>query len=119
MLCSEWSFDESHAHSLWRDTLKCDKCGFCFAQSGTLKTHLQTHIGEKPFKCATCGLWFASNGVLKTHMRVHTGENPFKCDTCGLCFARSGALTSHMRTHCGEKRSNVTHVDCALLGMEF
>ena len=50
--------------------MKRDTCDLCFAQSGYLKSHVGTHIGEKPFKFETCGLCFAQNGNLTTHLRT-------------------------------------------------
>ena len=63
--------------------LKYDTCGAQFSLSGSLKTHVRIHIGEKPYKRYTCGAQFSQNDRLKTHLRIHTGHKPYKYDTCG------------------------------------
>ena len=37
------------------------------------------HEGEKPFKCSICGFSFAQSANLKTHIAtIHEGQKPFK-----------------------------------------
>ena len=52
------------------------KCHFCensFARSSTLKIHLHTHQGEKPYKCnfPNCSKSFTEKGNMKTHYKNH------------------------------------------------
>ncbi|OMJ67623.1 hypothetical protein SteCoe_35158 [Stentor coeruleus] len=58
-------------------SVHCDfKCPTCFKNLSTkqsLKEHLYTHSGEKPYKCmeAGCGLLFRQSSQLSNHKKVH------------------------------------------------
>lgn len=64
-------------HSSVEPTVHCDfKCPTCFKSLSTkqsLKEHLFTHTGEKPYKCleAGCGLLFRQSSQLSNHRKVH------------------------------------------------
>jgi uncharacterized Zn-finger protein len=64
-------------HSNSKPTVHCDfKCPACFKSLSTkqsLKEHLYTHSGEKPYKCleAGCGLLFRQSSQLSNHKKVH------------------------------------------------
>ncbi|CAB1351743.1 unnamed protein product [Coregonus sp. 'balchen'] len=46
---------------------------------------------------ANCEKRFASNSSIRNHMRTHTGEKPFQCIKCGKKFTESGNLKIHQR----------------------
>ena len=53
--------------------------------------------GEKPHVCGQCGESFAQSGTLKEHMQKHTGIKPFQCQLCGSGFSSSTHLNRHQR----------------------
>lgn len=77
--------------------LKCEFCPRLLANKKTMKIHLKTHTGIKPYECDYCERKFLKPGCLKRHQMSHTGERPFRCDVCFQRFSRNHLLTDHMR----------------------
>ena len=52
----------------------CTECGKRFIWQSTLRQHLVTHSGERPFPCTHpgCGRWFSQASHVKRHMHAHT-----------------------------------------------
>ncbi|KAJ5674131.1 hypothetical protein N7462_009570 [Penicillium macrosclerotiorum] len=74
---------------LWHD---CDNSRF--GRKENIKSHVQTHLDDRPYKCDVCDKKFVRGHDLKRHLKTHTGKKPFAC-RCGASFARQDALTRH------------------------
>ena len=78
-----------------------------------LSFHTPDHL--KPFQCTTCDppKGFAVKQSLRDHMNTHTGMKPYKCKQCDAAFNSSGNLAAHKRSvHLGIKRQ---HLNKAIL----
>ena len=82
---------------------RCAECGKAFCQKANATVHLRTHSGKKPFSCTHCQKRFTQSSGLKVHMRTHTGERPYACPDCGKCFPDCSSFRKHKRIHSGEK----------------
>ena len=94
---------KSRVKSAGGERVPCRVCNKTVSCTATLRDHMRTHTGERPFKCSECNLSFSQRSNLRMHKRLHTGERPYMCGICGKTFARSSHLPAHMRTHTGEK----------------
>ncbi|KAH7119134.1 BTE binding protein 4 [Dendryphion nanum] len=69
-------------------------CGKVFGRRENIRSHVQTHLGDRQFRCSDCGKCFVRQHDLKRHSKIHTGNKPYKCP-CSAGFARQDALTRH------------------------
>lgn len=69
-------------------------CGKTFGRRENIRSHVQTHLGDRQYRCNGCGKCFVRQHDLKRHSKIHTGDKPYKCP-CGGGFARQDALTRH------------------------
>ncbi|KAB2580022.1 Cell wall transcription factor ACE2 [Lasiodiplodia theobromae] len=80
--------------STHRWTCLFPECGKTFGRRENIRSHVQTHLGDRQYKCNHCGKCFVRQHDLKRHAKIHTGDKPYKCP-CGAGFARQDALTRH------------------------
>ncbi|KAJ8063704.1 hypothetical protein OCU04_007569 [Sclerotinia nivalis] len=70
------------------------ECGKRFGRKENIKSHVQTHLGDRQFQCPHCHKCFVRQHDLKRHAKIHSGVKPYPCQ-CGNSFARHDALTRH------------------------
>jgi len=73
----------------------CGLCGKNFVCVTTMKRHLVTHTGEKPFSCKVCGKKYTQKGNLRVHERTHRNDRPFECNICQQKFYRKEPMQKH------------------------
>ncbi|KAI8646856.1 hypothetical protein BD408DRAFT_379614 [Parasitella parasitica] len=56
----------------------CPYCKKCFTRPSSLRTHVFSHTGEKPFECPepSCGKKFSVQSNLRRHLRIHDPKKP-------------------------------------------
>lgn len=77
-----------------RWTCTYEHCGKTFGRKENIRSHVQTHLNDRPYLCPRCPGRFVRQHDLKRHSKTHTGEKPYNCK-CGNGFARHDALTRH------------------------
>lgn len=118
------------AYSLAPNRVSCPYCHRKFPWSSSLRRHVLTHTGQKPFKCPHCPLLFTTKSNCDRHLlRKHGGsarailtepipdtvtppqsisdnrplpERPFKCASCPTStFSSLETLKKHMTSRHG------------------
>ncbi|XP_040022211.2 zinc finger protein 1035 [Gasterosteus aculeatus] len=90
--------------------LSCRFCGKCFDTPESLKKHLCSHRGEKPYRCLECGKVFKKRANLIGHKIVH--RRRIQCTVCQKVLPTLGDLIQHRSTHL--KRGMLQCPDCPL-----
>ncbi|XP_049879805.1 ras-responsive element-binding protein 1 [Pectinophora gossypiella] len=121
------------AYSLAPNRVSCPYCHRKFPWSSSLRRHVLTHTGQKPFKCPHCPLLFTTKSNCDRHLlRKHGGsarailaepipeaiptsqntenrtvpERPFKCASCPTStFSSMETLKKHMSSRHGTGES--------------
>ncbi|KAL9037083.1 MAG: hypothetical protein Q9214_005853 [Letrouitia sp. 1 TL-2023] len=71
-----------------------ENCKKLFGRKENIRSHVQTHLGDRQWRCNHCHKRFVRQHDLKRHAKIHTGEKSHRC-LCGQPFLRRDALTRH------------------------
>ena len=80
-----------------------------FTRRYNVRSHIQTHLSDRPFGCTFCPKQFVRQHDLNRHVKGHIEARYSKCP-CGKEFARLDALKKHQdRNICiGGNKGNIT-----------
>lgn len=84
------------------NSYKClvEGCNKQFGRKENVKSHVQTHLGDRQYQCSRCRKKFVRSHDLTRHYKTHTGVKPYEC-SCGASFIRQDALGRHRwRNNC-------------------
>ncbi|XP_055535209.1 zinc finger protein Xfin-like [Wyeomyia smithii] len=80
---------------------RCHVCRKEFAWPKSLKIHLRTHTGERPYECEVCGKSFTRSDSLKAHRNTHGEVRVLQCHLCDASFLDEGGLIRHQKLEHG------------------
>ena len=63
------------AYSSAPHKIECPFCTRTFPWSSSMKRHILTHTGQKPYKCPECPLWFTTKSNCDRHLVRKHGNN--------------------------------------------
>ncbi|CAK7913305.1 cell wall transcription factor Ace2p [[Candida] anglica] len=69
-------------------------CGKKFTRRYNVRSHIQTHLSDRPFACVYCPKKFVRQHDLNRHVKGHQEARYCKCP-CGKDFARIDAMRKH------------------------
>ncbi|KAK6203001.1 uncharacterized protein RJT21DRAFT_103900 [Scheffersomyces amazonensis] len=69
-------------------------CGKKFTRRYNVRSHIQTHLSDRPFSCSYCPKRFVRQHDLNRHVKGHLEARHCQCP-CGKEFARLDALKKH------------------------
>ncbi|KAL9704271.1 hypothetical protein quinque_007789 [Culex quinquefasciatus] len=84
-----------------RSKHRCHLCKKEFAWPKSLKIHLRTHTGERPYECEICGKSFTRSDSLKAHRNTHGDVRVLQCHLCDATFVNGSGLIRHQKTEHG------------------
>ena len=98
------------AYSSAPNKIECPfMCGRHFPWSSSMKRHILTHTGQKPFKCPECPLWFTTKSNCDRHLVRKHGNNNITTDATNIMERSQNYLES--QRHLNETNGNDGDLD--------
>ena len=109
--------EKMSAYSSAPHKIACPFCARKFPWESSLKRHILTHTGQKPFKCRACPLWFTTKSNCDRHqIRKHENSSGVESNTqsaaehsfnCSLCPTSTFDSESSLHLHKCTKHLNM------------
>ena len=118
------------AYSAAPHKIACPYCERKFPWTSSLKRHILTHTGHKPYKCPECTLWFTTKSncdrhLIRKHGNVGSNNNNGSADQnsytmrnvpdrpykCKMCPSSSFSSPNNLRKHHITKHLNMEYKD--------
>ena len=83
MFCKEEDYNQHITDHVEQSPFRCNACEATFPAKELLDHHFMAeHPGLKPHLCVKCSRRFQYQAYLRSHMRSHMDDKPFKCQYC-------------------------------------
>ena len=84
-------------------TWRCNQCFKAFANREQLEVHHCNGLSNgKNYSCPHCNQTFSHPVEFRTHVESHVNERPFRCGYCASAFTSATLLNQHVRVHMAE-----------------
>lgn len=80
----------------------CKYCCRLYPSEKRLKIHMKIHSNSRPvFKCDMCYREYFDKDTLRDHLYTHFGHKPYKCvyDNCEYAFSHASGRRQHYKNH--------------------
>ena len=91
--------EKKSAYSSAPHKISCPFCSRKFPWESSLKRHILTHTGQKPFKCRDCPLWFTTKSNCDRHQVRKHGDSVSSLEAAYMSRNVPDNLKIHQRTN--------------------